>query len=1559
MLLLLTPSTTQQQALTAELGSLQDSTSPAYHQWFTPAAFASAYSNSAADVSAVSTWLQSQGLQVAPLPAGRGWIEFSGTVAQVEQAFQTQIDFVATSSGSRPVLVSDISVPAALRPLVNGLVSLDGTVSTPSLTTPQTLSVSATELAAKTSLNNIEALTPQLAARLVHFDALQSAGVDGKGQTIAIAARSNVNTTDVDAFRAAFALPSSPLQVLPNGSDPGLTSDQAQATQAASWAGAAAPGATVLLAPAATTNATDGVDLSLAAIIDQAMAHTVAVGYSACEAGLSPAHQAFYSALYRQAAAEGIAMIAATGDSGPSACHVAGNTAPVTTGYGVNALASTAWNTTVGAASFGVAGPAAGSTALSAWSPASPSDPAYAGGGGSSTLNAIPSWQPVPATLEGASATAVRFRLLPDLTLPTALDSAVNPGLAFCYSGSAPSNSCVLVRSGGSSAAAAVFAGIAALVAEKNGTQGNLAPGLYKLSRQSGVFNDVQQGSAQLKCVAGSSGCNSTEKIGFTAGTGYDMATGLGTVDAAALVNQWASPDVNGTNLATVTNTTAPSQTINPSGSVVLSATIASGSGSGAPTGTVAFYDQSSSSVVTTVFVVPGSGEVSTASVTVTGVLAQGGHPIVAQYSGDVTYAAANSQPVVVQAQPSSTVTVVTPATATPTPGSTLVVTAIVTSATAGSGALAPSGTVDFRVDGISQGARSVVAGVPASPSTNSTSSISITVPSTAGSHQIVGFYSGDSNYNNSTSVSAPITVAAGTPTVVLTPATTSPLPGSTLLLTATITPPSGGTTAATGSVNFTLDGTVVASMPVTTGSPSTASVTINTPAMGSHTLQAIYSGDGSYTTATSIAVTINVTKGATTLSVTPATTSPLGGATMLVTATVKATISGSIVPTGTVSFTMDGASIGSGTVQGGTTASVSITVPTAGTHTLGASYTGDTEFYNSVAPTANFTVRIPTTTIISPATTAPAGGSSLSVSTTITPSAIGTTLPTGTVTYTLDGTSVATSAVVSGSPATSSGTIPSIAPGVHTLQATYSGDAYYATSHSQSVTLTVSKSATSLTIIPSTLTPSAGGSLVVTANITSPSPAAAFPSGTVTISEDGVTVATGNVVAGSPSISTITIPMVAAGAHILEGTYSGDTYYTGSNSSTVSIVAAKGTTITTVAATPATLTAGTVESLTATVAPTNPVTGTVYTITGTVTFYDGTVLLGQVAVTSNTATLPGLSLKDNISHSITAVYSGDTNWVGSTSSALPLSATTLPDYVLLTSNYSTAQPGAAVVLTATVTPSSSPLTTGEANPTGLVVFYNGTTIIGEAALTPVALTDTSTATLTIQTLPGGQDTVSAYYQGDLYYDAATSNLLSLTIQAFTITPSSGNPATNLNIVQGSAGSTTFVITGEGGFNNEVQIVCAVPSQDNMTCTATPQEIVPPGNVTFVVQTYASGAPSTSTILSRRGEPMGPRAAGGAALALLLGFVLLPFGRRARVFLSARHFLIVLLLLAGLAGAGIGCTSSVATSANSTLATPLGVATLKITGTAHVDNAVVSQSVYLTVNVLTNGTTAQ
>src|SRR5580692_6942595 len=79
LLLLLEPSPEQQAALDAELARQQTAGSCAWHQWLTPQQFADAFANSAADVNAVATWLEQAGFTIAQIPAGRGWIEFSGT----------------------------------------------------------------------------------------------------------------------------------------------------------------------------------------------------------------------------------------------------------------------------------------------------------------------------------------------------------------------------------------------------------------------------------------------------------------------------------------------------------------------------------------------------------------------------------------------------------------------------------------------------------------------------------------------------------------------------------------------------------------------------------------------------------------------------------------------------------------------------------------------------------------------------------------------------------------------------------------------------------------------------------------------------------------------------------------------------------------------------------------------------------------------------------------------------------------------------------------------------------------------------------------------------------------------------------------------------------------------------------------------------------------------------------------------------------------------------------------------------------------------------------------
>jgi hypothetical protein len=363
-------------------------------------------------------------------------------------------------------------------------------------------------------------------------------------------------------------------------------------------------------------------------------------------------------------------------------------------------------------------------------------------------------------------------------------------------------------------------------------------------------------------------------------------------------------------------------------------------------------------------------------------------------------------------------------------------------------------------------------------------------------------------------------------------------------------------------------------------------------------------------------------------------------------------------------------------------------------------------------------------------------------------------------------------------------------------------------------------------------------------------------------------------------------------------------------------------------------------------------------TPTGTVTFYDGTAstALGTVTLTNGIGvlTLAKGTLASGTAHLLYALYSGSSVYATSTSSTIAITVSAkISTTTTVSASAATVTAGGVVNLTAMVVPDSQ--STSESYPAGTVEFFSGTTLIGSATLAQVGASDQSSGSISLSAsssgLTAGTDSVTAVYLGDTYYAGSTSAAITVVMQDFTITASSSLPSGGLTIVKGSSGSASFDIAGVGGFSNQIQVVCAVPSQDYMTCTASPQQVTPPGTVTFVVQTFASG-----TAVSHAAPlPFWPRAAGGTALATI-GFLCLPFGGRIRRRLfecagkTAGRVLVMLLLLAGLVGTGVGCTSSTTFASGGT---PLGVATLKITATAYVNSTVASHSTYLTVNVVT------
>jgi subtilase family serine protease len=379
-----------------------------------------------------------------------------------------------------------------------------------------------------------------------------------------------------------------------------------------------------------STNTSDGVLLSELYVIEQNRADILSISFGACEAANRGAAAAI-SAMAQQAAAQGISVVVASGDSGSAGCDVASATT-ATGGLSVNVLASNPYTTAVGGTQFNDTGApsqywsaangAGYASAISyipenVWNESGASAGLWASGGGASAIYSKPAWQ------SGAPGIPIDGkRDLPDVSLT----AGTHDGYLVCMLGSCRSGGLYLV--GGTSASAPAFAGMLALVRQTvRGRLGIANTVLYRLAagqNNAGVFNDVTAGT---NAVPGSSG--------YAAGAGYDLATGLGSVNAYNLATQWP---------AAAFSPTTTALTINPKSfaagtSATVSVIVAPKNVAGKPSGTVSLVSSTGRTIAT----YPLSGG--------TAVMNEGSYPVgtytvIAHYSGDATYAPSDSAPV-------------------------------------------------------------------------------------------------------------------------------------------------------------------------------------------------------------------------------------------------------------------------------------------------------------------------------------------------------------------------------------------------------------------------------------------------------------------------------------------------------------------------------------------------------------------------------------------------------------------------------------------------------------------------------------------------------------------------------------------------------------------------------------------------------------------------------------------------------------------------------------------------------------------------------------------------
>jgi len=535
----------------------------------------------------------------------------------------------------------------------------------------------------------------------------------------------------------------------------------------------------------------------------------------------------------------------------------------------------------------------------------------------------------------------------------------------------------------------------------------------------------------------------------------------------------------------------------NPGQTVTVTATLSPSVMSPAPGGTVSFFSDGLPVPPYDVNVIAGTATYTTSTLPV------GSHTLTAFYNGDGNFFGSSSAPATQTVQPFLTNTNIS---SMPNPsifGQTVTLSANVLPSSA-------TGSVQFVDVDTSQiyGTASL---------SNGTASIG-TGALTVGVHGIQANFLGSTNYLSSTSPAVNQTVNKIPTSTLLSSSENPSIAGDLLTLTATVSP-----SAATGFVTF-MDGaatlgTVGLSGGIAKISPPNPGPGLAAFAPGSHNLQAFYKGNEDYATSNG-SLTQIVNKIPTSLTLLGMPNPAQVGQTVTLSATL-----GGPGPTGSVTFYDNGNQIGAGNVSG-LTATFTTNNLTVGSHTLNATYGGDTNYALSQSNTVIEAVSLQSTTITLVANPQPStAGQSVTLTATVTPSTA-----TGTVTF-LDGVnSLGAIALSNGAAilATNNLTV-----GSHSLTASYSGDSTFALSQSFALTQTVTAQSTTTTLAATPNPSAVSQSVTLTATVT---PATA--TSTVAFFDGASSLGVITLFNGA---ATLTGTSFTAGGHTLTATYNGD----------------------------------------------------------------------------------------------------------------------------------------------------------------------------------------------------------------------------------------------------------------------------------------------------------------------------------------------------------------------------------------------------------------------------------
>lgn len=909
VLLLLNRPPEREADLQQYLAEVHSKGSPMYHRWLTPQAFGEQFGPADSDIESLTTWLRSKGFRIAKVSQGKQYIEFSGTMGQLRNSFQADIHRYNINGETYLANSREISIPTALAAVVRGLAPLNDFRSKAYVQLGGTARYSRTTHAVTPDWTIANPFgTPNPLAFLVapedlatQYDLtpLYQAGTNGTGQTLGIIDASNIDISLVTDFQEFFGLASNPPQVIIDGDDPGDVADGGDDVETyldVEISSAIAPKSTVNLYISDGGSVGDPLAFASIRAVEDNAASVLSASFGQCEANLGDSGNQFWASLWEQAAAQGQTVMVATGDSGPTCDELLPNA--------VSGVASTPWNVAVGGTDFFYSDYATGgASAPTFWNATNDAnlgslkaplqeqawDDGFglniisnglergevgAGGGGpsncaTSSAGACLSGYPKPSWQSGTGVPSDGVRDIPDVSFYASNGANLSAYAICAFEGECttePATDAEVLFVGGTSASAPAMAGIMALVNQKFGRQGQADYTLYALAKQKpAAFHDITAGGNTVPCDQGNANCAQNaagvyETTVYFAGPGYDLATGLGSVDGNVLVNNWDSITFEPT---TTTLKLSPI-TITHGTPVTVTTTVSSNAG--APTGNVAILTNSplpASQSQTFVTLSDGNGSDSV------NFFPGGTYQVTAQYGGDGTFGASTSAPVTLNVGPEKSVIsieVVNNNTGYAASGfsipynSPVSMNILPTSVSAASGGHTDgiaTGTATFTVD-------STNATVPLDGeglAEFSPPALSI------GSHTVSATYSGDASFDPSTASPITFTVTKGSPLLndnVYAPQPgPGPIyvisPGSSLTVTAQVSAflALNGAAAPTGTVTVCLGATQVPCFnPVYTQSGtlaaptglyaqiSTATVTFPNLAAGYYIISFTYSGD-------------------------------------------------------------------------------------------------------------------------------------------------------------------------------------------------------------------------------------------------------------------------------------------------------------------------------------------------------------------------------------------------------------------------------------------------------------------------------------------------------------------------------------------------------------------------------------------------------------------------------------------------------------------------------------------------------------------------------------------